>query len=502
MNKKRPFISILSLLIIFSLAGSTALTGQTFDKMKSQIKTKTLPNGMKFIVMERHEAPVVSFHVYADVGSAQESYGITGISHLLEHMAFKGTTTVGTKNLDAELTLFKKMDALYDELTRESRKHRPDMARIEQMKKDMEALRKEAKSYVVNNDFVDMMTQQGDAGINAYTSNDATQYIDSLPSNKLEFWMAMTSDRFLNPVFREFYKERDVVMEERRMAIETQPNGKLYEDFLAAAFKAHPYHHTVVGHMSDLTNITRKDVADYFKKFYSPSNLTVAIVGDVKTKEVFQMAERYFGRISSGPKPEAVRTVEPEQWGKRHIQVEAKSQPLLFVGYHRPPITHQDTAALDAMANIIGQGRSSRIYERLVKKEKIAAMCASFNGFPGNKYNNLVVFIAMPSKDHTSEECLKAIEEEIEKIKEEPVSPQELSKYKLGEKKGLIDAMKGNASMARLLTMNDVVLGGWERVFDDLEETNRVTAEDIQRVARTYLISRHQTVGELVPEEE
>lgn len=332
MNFKKYLVPLVLLIFLIPVICTNMLPGQTFDKMKAGVKEKTLDNGMKFIVLERHEAPVVSFHVYADVGSAQESYGITGISHLLEHMAFKGTKEVGTKDYEAEAKVLKKLDAMYDKISREAQKIKPDTEWVEKMKKKFEELRKEAKEYVVNNEFADMMLQQGDAGFNAYTSNDATQYVNSLPSNKLEFWMAMNSDRFLNPVFREFFKERDVVMEERRLRVETRPNGRLIEDFMAAAFKAHPYHHSVVGHMSDLKRITRKDINDYFKKYYSPSNLTAAIVGDVKAEEAFKMAELYFGRIPSSPKPDPIRTKEPEQWGERRVTVVAKSQPVLIIG--------------------------------------------------------------------------------------------------------------------------------------------------------------------------
>ena len=298
MNSKK-FKTLLVVLTCFLLISNFVLA-QNFEKMKDQVKEHTLKNGMKFIVLERHEAPVASFHVYADVGSANENYGITGISHLLEHMAFKGTKTVGTKNYEAEKIIFTKMDKLYDLIKIEKDKINPDTTKIAGLETKLEELRKQAKENVINNEYFDMMMQQGDAGVNAYTSNDATQYINSLPSNKLEFWMSMTSDRFMNPVIREFYKEKDVVMEERRIGI-TSPIGKLFEDFMATAFKAHPYHHSVVGHMSDLERITRQDVRDYFKKFYQPSNLTVAIVGDVKAKKVFKMANLYFGRIPSGP---------------------------------------------------------------------------------------------------------------------------------------------------------------------------------------------------------
>jgi len=310
--------------------------------------------------------------------------------------------------------------------------------------------------------------------------------------------MAMTSDRFLNPVFREFFKERDVVMEERRLGLETRPMGKLIEDFTAAAFKAHPYHHSVVGHMSDVEKITRKDVEEYFKKFYGPSNLTVGIVGDVKAEEVFKLAEVYFGRIPSGPKPEAVRTKEPEQWGERRVIVETKSQPIMIVGYHCPDARHKDSRPLEAMANIIGQGRSSRLNQVLVKEKKVAVAVVSIFGFPSDKFSNLTVFYAVPSRGHTSAEFLELIDEEIEKIKKESVTPEELTKFKRGAVKGILSQMKSNSRMAALLTYADVVLGDWKLMFEQIEEIRAITAEDVKRVANKYLVKKHRTIGEIV----
>lgn len=490
-------LSFFLFLITFLAFGALA---QNFDDIKSKVEVHTLKNGMKFIVLERHEAPVVSFHVYADVGSANESYGITGISHLLEHMAFKGTKIVGTKDVKAESKILEEMDALYDQIKREKSGVKPDVEKLKEMEGKFETLRKKAKEFVVNNEYFDMMMREGDRGVNAYTSNDATQYINSLPSNRLEFWMAMTSDRFLNPVFREFYKERDVVMEERRLGLETRPIGRLVEDFLATTFKAHPYHHTVVGHMSDLQSITRKDVEEYFKKFYGPSNLTVGIVGDVHAAEVFKLAELYFSRIPSGPKPEPIRTKEPEQWGERHVIVEAKSQPILILGYHCPDVRHKDNYPLKALANILGQGQSSRLNQILVKDKKVSIVVQGFSGFPGDKFSSLIAFLAVPAFGHNSAECLVLMDEEIKKIKTDPVTPEELTKYKRGAVKGILDQMKSNAQIAALLTYNDVVLGDWQLVFDQIEKINSITAEDVKRVANTYLIQTNRTMGEIVPE--
>jgi len=485
---------------VLALVLAVSSLAQTFDAIKSQVKVHVLKNGMKFIALERHEAPVVSFHMYADVGSANESYGITGISHLLEHMAFKGTKIIGTIDYEAEAKVLEELDALYDRIKTEQARVSPDEETLVRMKDKFESLRLKAKEYVVNGEFDDMFMREGDQSLNAFTSADATQYVNSLPSNKLEFWMAMTADRFQNPVFREFFKERDVVIEERRLALETRPIGRLVEDFLSVAFKAHPYKHSVVGHMSDLESITRRDVEDYFRKFYGPSNLTVAIVGDVSAPEVFEMAELYFGDIPSEPRPEALRTREPEQWGERRVQVMAQSQPILIMGYHRPDVRHPDSFALDALANILGQGRSSRLHESLVKNKKVCIQCGVFNGFPGDKYPNLVAFIAVPSQGHTSEECLELIDEEIAKIRAESVTAEELTKYQRSSIKVLLSQMKSNGSMARLLTYADVVLGGWQRLFDQVEEIQAVSIEDIKRVANTHLVKKHRTIGEIIPE--
>ena len=484
------------LVLVLALCGMA----QTFDAMKSQVKVHALGNGMKFIVLERHEAPVVSFHVYADVGSANESYGITGISHLLEHMAFKGSKLVGTTDYEEEAKVLEELDVLYDRIKTEQAKVNPDGKALEEMKKKFEALRLKAKEYVVNGEFDDMFMREGDRSLNAFTSADATQYVNSLPSNKLEFWMAMTADRFRNPVFREFYKERDVVIEERRLSLESRPIGRLVEDFLSTAFKAHPYKHSVVGHMSDLESITRRDVEDYFHKYYGPSNLTVGIVGDVRTAEVFRLAELYFADIPSDPGPEALRTKEPEQWGERRVQVVAQSQPILIMGYHRPDVRHADSMALDALANILGQGRSSRLHESLVKDKKVCVQTGVFNGFPGGKYPNLMAFIAVPSRGHKSEECLDLIDQEIARIKEESVTPEELTKYQRSSVKAMLSQMKSNGNMASLLTYADVVLGGWQRLFDRVDEIQAVSTEDIKRVANTYLLKNHRTIGEIVPE--
>ena len=215
--------------------------------------------------------------------------------------------------------------------------------------------------------------------------------------------MLMESDRFCNPVVREFYKEKDVVMEERRLGIESQPQGRLMEEFLAVAYKAHPYGQHVIGHMSDLQTMTRGEAEDFFKTYYGPGNLTIAIVGDVNPQKVRALAQKYFARIPAAPKPEPVETVEPPQLGERRVTLEDPAQPFVLIGYHKPGINHPDDAVFDAITDIVGMGRTSRLYKSLVKEKKIAVFASAFQGLPGNKYPGLFLFYALPAKGHKNQ---------------------------------------------------------------------------------------------------
>ncbi|MFQ5677549.1 MAG: M16 family metallopeptidase, partial [bacterium] len=289
--------------------------------------------------------------------------------------------------------------------------------------------------------------------------------------------------------------EREVVMEERRLRTESQPIGRLLEEFLAVAYKAHPYGEPVVGHMSDLQTMTRAEAESFFKKFYTPSNLTIAIVGDVKPKEIRKLAQTYFGRIPSAPKPEPVETVEPPQIGERRVAVEDPSQPFVLIGYHKPSINHKDNAVFDAISDIVGTGRTSRLYRTLVRDKKIAIASSGFQGLPGNKYPGLFLFFAVPAKGHTNEECEEAITAEVEKLKSDLVTTAELEKAKTRARASLVRQLSSNSGLARQLTFYRVVTGDWRNLFKQLDQIDAVTAEDIQRVAKEYFTSKNRTVG-------
>jgi len=408
-------------------------------------------------------------------------------------MAFKGTKTVGTKDYEAEARAMAKMDKIFLAIKAQRRKgKRADKLRLEELQNQFIQAQQEAQKYIVHDEFEEALTREGAAGFNAYTSEDATQYIVSLASNKVELWMAMESDRFRNPVLREFYKEKDVVMEERRIG-ESRPQSRLFEEFLAIAYKAHPYGEPVIGHMSDLQTLTRAEAEAFFKKYYAPSNLITVIVGDVNPQQIRKLAERYFGRVPSGPKPEPVETAEPPQLGRRRVVVEDVSQPIVLIGYHKPRFEHPDSAVFEVITDIMGVGRTSRLYKNLVKDIKIAVSVYVWHGL--DKYPGLFVVYAVPARGHTTQQCEDAIYAEIERLKTEPVSPEELEKAKTRSRAGLIRRLASNAGLAQQLAFYEVVTGDWRNLFRQLDKINRVTADDVQRVARQYLIRKNRTVG-------
>jgi predicted Zn-dependent peptidase len=489
-------VGVAVLLVALSVLAPKLLQAQDLKEFEQRMTEFTLDNGLKFLVLERHEAPVVSFHTYADVGSVNEVLGITGLAHLFEHMAFKGTKTIGTTNYEAETKLMAKMDDTFQAVKEEQRKgERSDKTRLRQLQKQLKQAQQEAQKYLVHDEYDQVYKHQGSAGFNAYTSWDATQYIVSLPSNKVELWMLMESDRFCNPVLREFYKERNVVMEERRLSIESQPQGRLLEEFLAVAYKAHPYGIHVIGHMSDIQTITRPEAEAFFRKYYGPGNLTIAIVGDVNPQQIKALSAKYFGRIPRGPKPEPVETVEPPQLGERRVSVDDPAQPFVLIGYHKPGINHPDNAVFDAITDIVGLGRTSRLHKNLVKEKKIAIAASGFQGLPGNKYPGLFLFYAVPAKGYTHQECEQAIYEEIERLKTELVSGEELAKAKTRARAGLIRQLDSNSGLAAQITFYEVVTGDWRNLFTQLDQIDEVTAQDIRRVAKEYFTKKNRTVG-------
>jgi predicted Zn-dependent peptidase len=484
------------LLLIAFLAGlALPARAQDLASFEKRTTTKVLDNGLTVLVCERPEAPVFSFFTHVDVGSDREVPGITGLAHMFEHMAFKGTDKVGTKDYAAEKVALDKVEEAYGAYDRERRREvGRDDKKVAELEKAWKDATDAADKYVVTNQFGEIIERQGGAGLNAFTSNEETGYHYSFPSNRVELWAYLESERFLHPIMREFYKERDVVYEERRLG-ESQPQGRLFEQFMGAAFIAHPYGRPVVGWPSDLLSFSATDALHFYSQYYVPANMVVTVVGDVKAAEVISIIEKYFGRLPARPKPEPLRTVEPPQNAERVVILHETAQPWFIEGYHKPNARDRDEAVYDALQDLMSSGRTSRLYRSLVRDKKIAAFSGGFNDFPGAKYPNLFVFFAISTPGHPPEEIRDAIHAEIERLKNEDITDDELKMIKTRAKADLIRQLGDNQGLAFQMGTAQSLFGDWRELFREVDRIEKVTKADIRRVAKTIFVESNRTVG-------
>src|SRR5215467_8294521 len=472
-----------------------ALFAQDIASFEKRITVKKLANGLTVLIMERPEAPVFSFYTRVDAGSAQEVPGITGLAHMFEHMAFKGTHEIGTSNWPAEKVALEKVEQAF--AAYQSENHREvgrDAKKVAELEKAWQDAIAKADQYVIPNQFGEIVESEGSVGLNASTDRDETTYYYSFPQNRLELWAYLESERFLEPVMREFYKERDVVYEERRMSVDSSPQGRLLEQFLGTAYLAHPYGRPVVGWPSDLRAFSATDAMRFFHKYYVPANIVVAVVGDVKAAEALPVMEKYFGRLPKAPAPEPLRVKEPPQEALRSVVLHDKSQPLYVEGYHRPNFRDPDDAVYDVLADLLSKGRTSRLYRSLVRDKRIA-LVAQGGSFPGNKYPSLFFFFAAPTQGHTAEEMAKPIHDEIERLKTQDVSDEELESVKTRAKADLIRGLGNDQGLALQLGEYQALYGDWREPFRDIDEIAKVTKTDVRRVAHKTFREDNRTVA-------
>jgi len=493
--RRRVLRTRLLLSVVLLMGFAVASRAQDLASFEKRVTVKVLPNGLTVLVVERPEAPVFSFFTHVDVGADREYPGITGLAHMFEHMAFKGTNKIGTTNYPAEKVALDKVEQAYLAYDRERRKEvGRDDQKVAQLEKTWKDAMAAAQKYVVENQFGQIVEQKGGEGLNAFTTNEETGYHYSFPSNQLELWAYMESERFLHPVFREFYKERDVVHEERRLS-ESQAFGRLLEQFAGAAFIAHPYGRPVVGWPSDLESFSETDAENFFRKYYVPANMVVALVGDVKAGEVMPMMEKYFGRLPARPKPEPLRTVEPPQIAERIVILHETSQPIFVEGYHKPSARDKDDAVYDALQDLMSNGRTSRLYRSLVRDKKLAVVSGGFNGYPGEKYPNLFVFYAISTPGHRPEEIRDAIHAEVDRVKNQDITDEELAMIKVRAKADLLRGLANNEGLALQLGGAEALYGDWREAFRHVDDIGKVSKADIRRVANATFQESNRTVA-------
>ncbi|MEA3470936.1 MAG: pitrilysin family protein [Thermodesulfobacteriota bacterium] len=488
---------------IITLCIALSISSYAFD-LEEKVKRFTLVSGLTVLVVERHASPTVSLYITHRVGAVDERDDQSGTAHFLEHMMFKGTKTIGTRNYREEKRIIAKIDVVAETIRRESGKNSDsDKEKIEKLRRDLETLQKKEKQFIVESEIDRLYTGGGAVDLNASTGYDLTAYHVNLPSNLIELWARIESDRMRNPVFREFYSERNVIMEERKQSIESNPERRLTELFLGTAFMVHPYRRPVIGWKENIPRLNKKLMREFFETFYAPSNTVISVVGDVDTEELRNIIERYFSSIPSKAIIEEPVPSEPPQEGERRAElIDDDANPKLVIGYHKPTLPSHDDYVFDVIDGILSQGRTSRLYAKLVKETEIASEVTTVNGFPGARYPNLFVIFATPRHPHTNAEVEDAIYEELKKMKEEEVSLEELEKVKNIIKADYIRRLRTNPGLASMLAYFEATAGNYRYITSFLEVLETITPADIKAVSRKYLVRTNRTVAEIITGED
>ena len=463
--------------------------------LADKVHEHTLKNGMKILMVPRHNSPTVAAWIRFRVGSVDERSDERGLAHLLEHMLFKGTKTLGTRDFAAEKPILERIEKTALALQAEQLKRdKADPKVVERLTLELNALEKEAEKYVIKEEFADIYARNGGSGYNAFTSKDGTTYIINLPANKMELWAAIESDRMQNAVLREFYTERNVVKEERRRSYDAEPEGKLWETFIANAFNAHPNGQPTIGWMSDIENLTRTKAENFLHKYYAPNNAIVALVGDIDPKETVALVEKYFGDIPPGQPVPPVAVEEPPQAGEKRTEVIGDAEAELMIGFHKPTLPAPDDYVFDVIDMLLTDGRTSRLYQKLVLEKQLVTSVSSF-GAPGTRYQNLFIINATPRAPHTVQEVESAIYDELERLKKEPMTQKELQQILNHLEYEESRQMMSNGGLARNLTEYEAVAGDWRYLIEHRHKVAQITPADVMRVAKQYFTRENRNVG-------
>ena len=478
----------------FVLAAFAQAAGVTLD-----VKEHVLKNGMKILMIPKPGVPRVVCHIYFKVGSINERPGITGSAHVHEHLMFKGTEVMGVTDYAKDSAIDRKIDALMDQIYREKYwKAAGDTAKIAGWQKEVGELAEAEKAFIIKDDLWTQYMKNGGTGLNASTSQETTGYYVTLPSNKVELQMLMESDRLMNARFREFYSEKDVIMEERRLS-ENRPGYFFGEQVSGAFFTASPYHWGVIGWMDDLKKMTKQDLVEFHNRYYVPNNAVAIYVGDFDPAAIIAMAEKYFGRLPKGPDLEPIRTGEPAQYSEKRLYGEGPAPTSLQMMFHTPPNGHADTAALSILASTLGSGGgggrgggrggggTGRLYKLLVRDKQLAVSASASSR--AQWYVGAFQFNATPRLDKgvKPEDLEKEIWAEVEKVKKEGLTEEEIQKAKNKGEAAFIRGLASTSGLASRVGRADL-MRGWRSILTDLDDLKKVTNDDIKRVAAAYFV--------------
>ncbi|MDW8305807.1 MAG: pitrilysin family protein [Leptospiraceae bacterium] len=501
--------ALLFFFFIFTLGAEVFSTQELKERFEKNIRKYRLQNGLRIILMRNGISPSLALYLKIGVGSADEPLEAMGVAHFLEHLLFKGTTKIGTLDYRQEepylqqiFTEGERLDELSLQLLNPLLTQEQKSLLEKEKKKAEERLHmweKLASRFVISEEDSQIYNLAGQVGYNAYTTTDVTNYQIKLPSNRLELWAAMESDRFLEPVFREFYAERRVILEERRLRYDTKPFGLLYELYLSTAFGLSAYGKPVIGYPQNIPYLTYSQTRRFFEEHYHPSQMVIAVVGNLDFEETYKILEKYFSRLPAGKPPSFVPISSLPQKGRRLAWLEQDSTPQFITGFKRPSVHHPDAIAFEVLARLLGEGQTSRLKKRLVLDEKIASQVIVYSSVPGDKLETtFAIFCSLYSEKHY-ELAEKAIWDELEKVANGTIDPRELEKIKNGYIVDLLETLQTNAGLADNLSYYELMFGDYRVFYRFLDELNKLHVDDLARVAREYFVMEKNTTVYVKP---
>ncbi len=482
--------------IIYTASFIIPAAGQINDAgeyLKTNVVHRTMQNGINVIMLNRGYTPTLALLISFKVGSVDESYRTIGVAHMLEHMLFKGTDKIGTTDFQKEKIILDKIEEIGERLNNIRLKN-PESKEIEDLQAKLRVLQNEHRKFIISSPYSKIYAENGGIGFNASTSKDMTAYYLELPSSKLEIWADMESERLRNPVFREFYLEKGAVLEERLNRYESQGDGSLFEEFAAAAFMAHPYRHPTIGWRSNIEYFSIKDVREFYRKNYTPSRMTITVVGKQNINETFKLLNNYFGKMMDEGETQELTVREPEQRGERRFDLFFESNPQLLIGWHKPSFPSRTDYIFDIIEDILSNGKTSRLYKSLVIEKGLAVSVYAWNGFPGARYDNLFLIAAMPKSPAGPDGLEKAIYEEIEKIGKD-ISEQEIKKVINKKESSFIFQLDNNMGIARILSYYQTNFGDWKYTVNYINILKSITPADVKHALEEYLTKENRTVG-------
>ncbi len=495
------FLSFLGFFVASAFADVSSspapLAGQASPEMNLPVIEKNLSNGLKVLVVEEPGIPVVSFSYMQPVGAQDAPKGKTGLPHMLEHMMFKGTETIGAKDYAKEKPILEAQDKVAQEMNDENAKLEPSADRLKELASEMKKLQLEDRQWVVKDELDSIYTQNGGQSLNAWTSQDATNYTVTLPANKVALYATIEQDRLTHPVFREFYSERDVVAQERRWRTESSPDGKLEEALESTAFSASPYKDPAIGWMGDIHKLMRPDAVQFYRSSYRPDRGVLAVVGGVKADEILPLFEKTIGQVPNPDVPPLKQawTQEPPQQGPKTVRVTFDADPMVMMGWHIPNFPHKDSVTLDVLCDILTSGNTSRLVKNLELGKKLVTSISASTGYPGDRNPDLMVLQFNPAAGQKEEKIISAIDAEIASIQKKGVTQEELNRARRGSESSFLWGKTSPSGLATDLAYNQAVHGDWRYLAKYIDMVRSVTSDDIRQAAVKYLMSTNRTTA-------